>query len=466
MGCTCNKEVVPYYDQKQICADLENTQKDQVFLFKLLNDMHPNIGATGDFAKNVVSTDEGQRIVIAFKDRKFYERVATALAILSHKDPSSLTTMNLNSVNDTPQLHLPEDLVSSSRENIVSYTNEKGYSKVLHLIHHGSLAKTPNSYYSEFSYYVEAIATGLKMSNDFNVFHGMADKNVKNPGLYATTKWNYEATRRVLKDILYGIKYLHDRNIACGRIKVDKTGFDMSGDTLDRVKAIRDSDDCCLVLMDYTNICCLNPNSFKSSINGNWNKDADIEQKWQDMMENSDLIEQSIPVAHSAPETGFGRAFLLWQEKKHGKSKKLNKLSAEEKLDDLNQFSKIMRQRYNETLNTKSWPWTDQYLELQQRYNPERLFGMTWQERYKQWKNYDTLPVLENDDLNKDVFQRLQLRTPRMFKASDIWMFGVTSYALYRYNLPFRVSQSNADTLERIISREYTSDFKLLFKVE
>ena len=140
MGCTSNKEVVSYdpehktddsvYYHSQISADLENTRKDHVSLAKLLNYMNPNV-RLGNFATNVVSTDEGQKIVTMFKHREDYERVASTLAILSHKDPSTLTTMNPNSVNDIPQLHLPEDLVSTSTEDIASYTNEKGYSTVL-----------------------------------------------------------------------------------------------------------------------------------------------------------------------------------------------------------------------------------------------------------------------------------------------------------------------------------------------
>ena len=69
-------------------------------------------------------------------------------------------------------------------------------------------------------------------------------------------------------------------------------------------------------------------------------------------------------------------------------------------------------------------------------------------------EKYDTLTILENDDLNKDLWDRYMNITPRMLKASDIWNIGIIAYLLVFGELPFR-ARTKEHLLESILIREY-----------
>ena len=79
---------------------------------------------------------------------------------------------------------------------------------------------------------------------------------------------------------------------------------------------------------------------------------------------------------------------------------------------------------------------------------------LAWQERYETWTHFDTLPTLKNDDLNKDLWTRYSDRTPRMFKASDIWSVGVIGYILICGKAPFN-GRTNVDIMEYAMTHEY-----------
>ena len=480
-NATCNKADRSIYYHPQISVDLQNTRIDQVLHSTLLNNVVPNIEQVDNFTITKVSRDEEQRIIMSFKRWKEYETVSSVLAILSHKDPSTLTTINSNSVNDTLQIHIPSDLVKSKGNgniNFGQYTNEKGYSKVLHLIHHGSLKKTNNIHHRPFSYYVET--NGLNGDNLFKYV-----ENTNNGGLYTTTKLNFDSTRKVIKDILYAIKYLHDRNIVHRNIYPGRFEFNASNDTIKKLMD-RDEDSdyhnkkdhCSLVLSGYTSAYCFDPNNF--NLSGNVEKDdsknadrysdhdhQDIETKWKEMMQKH-LSDQIGTASYCSPEVAFDWTLHQWARHVHP-SRTFSQLSAEEQLVDIEHFTKMIREKYDKNIKLHDDGFE---LDMKQRYNCERLFGMSWQERYKKWKNYDTLPVLENDNLNKDLWQRYPYRTPRSFKASDIWGVGVIAYKSLTGISPFGAKTIN-DIMESIITTEYKvpsnhkgQDCPLIFSVE
>ena len=104
--------------------------------------------------------------------------------------------------------------------------------------------------------------------------------------------------------------------------------------------------------------------------------------------------------------------------------------------------------------------------QLEKKYNPQTLFGMSWEDRYKKWKNYDTLPIFKNDKLNVDLWEKYWRRTPRTFKASDIWSVGIIAFILMTGQPPWpNGDQEQKDdvirnfevfeTMEWILTREY-----------
>ena len=136
MGCTCNKqnteaassvkEHEPHesksassrvchslYNHSQISTDLEDIKIDRVSYVDLIDKPTSNGYTPGVFsAVTKITTKTGPRVLIAFKRQKEYATVASVLALLSHKDPSTLTTINPNSVNDTPKLQIPSNILN------------------------------------------------------------------------------------------------------------------------------------------------------------------------------------------------------------------------------------------------------------------------------------------------------------------------------------------------------------------
>ena len=471
MGCTCNKAVVSKDEeqklseynpvvtnidqsirfQSQISLYLENTRIDQLSSSKLYKKIYePSITIT------------------RLKDRKDYERIISVLAILSHKDPSSLTTINPNSVNDTPQLHFPAYLLESpfdeSNNNFSKYTNNKGYAKVLHLTQHGSLKKANYSYL----YYVECKNkfTGPNLCN----FHPFTQ--IKGyPRTRALTGLNFNIIRKVMKDVLYAIKYLHDRNIVHQNINAAQFQFtDTIQKLIDRDENsnyYRKSDHCSLVLKSYGDAYCFDPNDFGIKENNyNYNYKAKCERKWKKILKKYFRQKIRLP-KYCSPEAAFNFALDEWMKDNY------NDPNEEEVLIGIEQFTKRMKEEYDKQ---KRYLSQRGYKLDTIRYNPLRLFGMTWEKRYSKWKNYDTLPLLENDDFNKDLWQRYRERTPRMIKANDIWNVGILAHEALIGGSPFGggfgddVDITDAMVWEQIITREYyckiEEDYPLIFTVE
>ena len=149
---------------------------------------------------------------------------------------------------------------------------------------------------------------------------------------------------------------------------------------------------------------------------------------------------------YCSPEVSFEFVFDDFLDKKFpNRHHPLYPLSDKEMLESRDKFTEMIREKHHKNCNGK----------FLHRYIPEMLFGMTWQERYEKWKHYDTLPILKNDDLNKDLWTRYSSRTPRMFKASDIWSIGVIGYILICGTAPF-YGRRNVDIMEYALTHEYT----------
>ena len=490
MGCACNKaslsddqedesddptpvavatklaieSSIRYHSNSQISAVLQTTRLDDVLRVTLLNNAVPVMESKDNFSITTVSRDSyrEQRMITSFKRRKEYEKVSSVLAILSHKDSLTSTTINPNSVNETSEIHIPRDSVKPrGNANFIPYTNEKGYSKVLHLIHHGSLKKTNNIDHREFSYYVET--NGLNGDNLNNYI-----ENKSNDRLYTITELDFDSKRKIIKDILYAVKYFHDRNIVHRGINPKCLRFNTSIETLKKLMDRDENSDyynklehCSLVLMDYAGAYCFDPSDCELICNvkkDDHDHNDYVEAKWKKTMKKHLNTNVGSPY-YCSPEFAFVFAFHDHEWAKKNWDGHKNNSTQKKVVDiDIEQFTKIMRGKYDEH---------GYELKVKQRYDGERLFGMSWQERYKKWQNYDTLPLLENDDLNRDVWERYSCRTPRMFKASDIWSVGVIAYELVIGGVPFS-GNTAGDIMEDILTKEYriNNSRPLIFRVE
>ena len=301
MGCTCSNQDTSkvsepnIYNHSQISADLNNTRIDQISYVDLLGkgtSTHYPSSAGAWFRVTKIQKDTISQALIAFKIKKEYETVSSVLALLSHKDPSTLTTINPNSVNDTPQLHIPSEFLQSpTNANFTSYTNEKGYCKVLHLINHGSLKKSKRGRDvgndASFAYFVQ---TNCLEGHDLFDHIELSTRYIPNP--FTTSVIDMNSARKILKDILYAVKYLHDRNIVHRNIKPGNLKFNVDKDEMKKLMNRDENsdyttnpDECNLVLIGYANAYCFDTSEFELSDNNNNinDNDNDIEAKWKEM---------------------------------------------------------------------------------------------------------------------------------------------------------------------------------------
>ena len=195
------------------------------------------------------------------------------------------------------------------------------------------------------------------------------------------------------------------------------------------------------VLIGYSRAVCLGDPKLHLLDVYNYNSDDDhdarglqsiseIEKKWNQRLAEDKLGRSGFTVNYSAPEVIFNEA---------------NKLSSCKTMEE---FIGTMRERYN---------YSKKKIDYKSRYDCEKLFGMTWQQRYEKWKNYDTLPIFENDNLKKDMWHRFIRQTPRMFKASDIWSVGIVAYFLVTGGATWRIKNgmNSIYTMEYLLTNEY-----------
>ena len=377
----------------------------------------------------------GKRAVITYKHKKDYETVASTLAVLSYKDPSKLTNCNRNSIYDKAQIHLAAKYCNSTMNNN-KYTNEKGYGKVLHLMKHGKLTDS-----EEFSYFV----TTNPLHGEDLKYH-ITQAKVRNCSEWVSSK----APSKIIKDILYSVKYLHDRNVVHRNITADNLKFSQGGMMAflnrdrDEFEGRTDTKSR-IVLIGYSNSYC-----FDQRLNRNYNctndkrhaYDVDDDELiWKERMQMLDNVVRinASDYNYCAPEIAFGEAFEEWE---------LSQNIVENTTMDV--FINLMKRRQQLYLKGQHGIETDE----NGLNDPQNLFGMTWEERYQEWEKYDTLRILENDDINKDLWDRYMNITPRMLKASDIWNVGIIAYLLVFGELPFR-SKTKKHLLESSLICNY-----------
>ena len=391
------------------------------------------------------STPKKDSFAILMPEKEYYKTLINTMARLSVKDVTKLNSsiINSNSVYNVAKLHrhgIDSNIDSKSDDDeekkhdndikedddstaIDQYTNEKGYCKVLHLIKHGKTAagqyanenknKNKNENDSDnkdsdnkdsysYSYYIET-----RLLNGMELFDHYAEATLT----YKAMK-NIKFCCKVIKDLLYAVKYFHDRQIIHRNIKLENVKFDIARQSDNINEYYKESN---LVLIGYAASFCFDLNNIKN--------DSD---------EIADVMVGT--PSYCPPELSFGILY------------KKYKLDYGDKADIGSFIAKMKKKRLD---NWKlSWETG--------RYSCEKLFGMSWKERYKQWKNYDTLPIYENDDPNKDLFERFVKRTPRMMKAGDIWCVGIIAYQLMTGRMPFGYgTDSKIKPMEEAVTKEY-----------
>ena len=504
MGCACTKQSTnasesakrePHlYDNKHIFSIIRKTRKNDVdgsafyidrTIKKFFQGPDPyftvsHVLAVGD--EKPPSTYE--RVLIKFKYKSNYLTILHILAILSIKDPKHLhTIVNWHSVDDTPKIHLPQiqetvdsgvkwtnkqdehkiDVDIKTTNTFAGYTNEKGYHKTLHLIQHGSwvgqIVGVGSESFRMATDFWEYIQTNVLQGKDL-FYHSR--ETTKDNSLKIS---NYKIAGKIIKDILYGVKYLHDRNIVHRNIAPENIKFDVNNeiekltndDHNDNDDTENDNDDVesnvNVVLIGYSRCVCLgDPKLHLLDVYNNYNSGDDydatctrlqsiseIEEKWNQRLAEDKLGRSGFAVSYSAPEVVFNEA---------------NKLSSCKTMEE---FIGTTRERYN---------YSKKKINYKSRYDCEKLFGMTWQQRYEKWKNYDTLPIFENDNIKKDMWHRFKRQTPRMFKASDIWSVGTVAYLLVTSGGTWRIKNDASGkmimnyTMENLLTQEYLFPYK------
>ena len=418
MGCLCDASVLPLpeelecqlFEHEYVSAFITKTQKngqnagDSI----LLKEYFPNQNPLVTVEK--VSRNNRELALIKLRNKSNYTRMCSNLAFLSIIDATRLETMiNNQSVYDNPKIHLP-----SRNNNNEGYSNEKGHDKVLHLTQHGTFI----SPHVEYSHYIETNALDGK-----DLFFHIAESDKD----HCNKITNYKVAGKIIKDILYGVKYFHDRNIVHLNIKPENIKFDESSDNLDTNA----------VLIGYLTSFCLGDPKLRL-LNVSKDNKSQVEQEWNKLVIKKHIIGHVGTFLYASPEMVFNLAFAIYRQ------------GGTQTFDDfIEKLSKI----YNNS--------TKEYNLDFSRYNCEKLFGFrTWKERYLKWKEYDTLPIFENDDINKDLWHRYIIKTPRMCKASDIWSVGIVAHTLMTAaRSPWQQNLADCNTIykymEQILAREY-----------